>query len=378
MNKMHFIMNYGTSPPYIWSTCSRNQLAQSASLSSLLKKPEKFIDLSKVSLLGQVYSADKQCEMEMGPGFTLHRPLHDSNNQCKELSCSTNGSFVDKSRWGMFDFTPCGIGKMCYDNDCIEETQLTPIHGGWGQWIPTGNCSRSCGIGIVKASRKCNNPLPEYGGDYCVGKKVRFEICSVKPCPKMAVDFRQQQCSKLNNDTTNFTAVYDPKDTENLCKLTCQAVEESNDSIILGNVIDGTLCGNDSHDVDYMCNNGECKRIGCTENDNVFDANSILDICNVSRGFYSNQDALDVETRSQSLGQLLYELPENWTLNNSCIIIYRMKKNWELVMDYFQKEKSDTLKLATILKYIRQIIKITSVKHTDIELSLPLASECIF
>lgn len=113
--------------------------------------------------------------------------------ECEKIRCrSSNITSKLHSDRPMLDFTPCGDGKMCYEGDCIKETQLKPIHGNWSEWIPVGSCSRSCGIGIKKAVRKCNNPQPEYGGDYCAGQKARFEICSVMPCSEMAVDFRHK------------------------------------------------------------------------------------------------------------------------------------------------------------------------------------------
>ncbi|KAF7993645.1 hypothetical protein HCN44_010240 [Aphidius gifuensis] len=195
-SKAHHVMAIGGRAPLIWSICSQMSIARLLSKKKYLlnNKPKVFIDVSHEPPLGKFYSLDKQCEMIDGPGFIFDdRTLNSSINQCEKLRCwSLNKtSNVDSDR-PMLDFTPCGDGKICYDDDCIKETQLKLIHGGWSEWIPVGNCSRSCGIGIKKAMRKCNNPQPEYGGDYCVGQKVRFEICNVMPCPETAVDFRHK------------------------------------------------------------------------------------------------------------------------------------------------------------------------------------------
>jgi len=52
----------------------------------------------------------------------------------------------------------------------------SPTDGGWSQW---GTCSLSCGGGTQ--TRLCNNPLPMYGGDDCVGESI--QECNTQVCP---------------------------------------------------------------------------------------------------------------------------------------------------------------------------------------------------
>lgn len=116
--------------------------------------------------------------------------------------------------------------------------------------------------------------------------------------------------------------IFDIPDTKKMCTLTCQVNGNSSSLINFGNVIDGTSCGNSSHDIDHLCHMGECKKIGCQINDNVFDINSVFDVCNISRDFYNNQERLIAESSNYSLSDLLYEPIENWTVVSTFLLFF--------------------------------------------------------
>ena len=63
------------------------------------------------------------------------------------------------------------------------------------------SCSRTCGGGIRRSMRECDNPTPANGGLYCLGDRLRYESCNTKDCHK-AVDFRLEQCKVF--DGNNF------------------------------------------------------------------------------------------------------------------------------------------------------------------------------
>ena len=59
-----------------------------------------------------------------------------------------------------------------------------PIHGGFGPWSKPGKCDAVCGMGMQKRIRECNNPIPQFGGDLCIGESVILEPCDTGiPCP---------------------------------------------------------------------------------------------------------------------------------------------------------------------------------------------------
>ncbi|KAL3861721.1 hypothetical protein ACJMK2_007745, partial [Sinanodonta woodiana] len=60
------------------------------------------------------------------------------------------------------------------------------IDGAWSDFGAWSSCSASCGGGIQKRYRYCNNPIP-HGGNYCEGSDVQQEICKEFPCPQDGV-----------------------------------------------------------------------------------------------------------------------------------------------------------------------------------------------
>ena len=67
------------------------------------------------------------------------------------------------------------------------------VDGGWSGWNTHTQCSRTCGDGIMKRARLCDNPEPQNGGKVCPGNDqlvravvprmaVRPEKCNIMPC----------------------------------------------------------------------------------------------------------------------------------------------------------------------------------------------------
>uniref|UniRef100_A0A8C9R6U4 Hemicentin-1 n=1 Tax=Scleropages formosus TaxID=113540 RepID=A0A8C9R6U4_SCLFO len=57
------------------------------------------------------------------------------------------------------------------------------VHGGFSEWMNWGPCSVSCGLGVQRRLRQCNNPLPANGGHHCAGSDAETRSCQGKPCP---------------------------------------------------------------------------------------------------------------------------------------------------------------------------------------------------
>nr|XP_051676343.1 hemicentin-1 isoform X2 [Oryctolagus cuniculus] len=60
---------------------------------------------------------------------------------------------------------------------------VVQVHGGFSQWSVWRSCSATCGRGIQKRSRLCNNPLPANGGKPCQGSDSETRNCQNKQCP---------------------------------------------------------------------------------------------------------------------------------------------------------------------------------------------------
>lgn len=126
--------------------------------------------------------------------------------KCNDILCPINGGW---SSWSKF--SPC---PSCYDEkshkkpiqkrtrkcdtpmpafgglqcEGIEvderecEIGFCKIHGGWSKWDPWSACTKTCGKGFRTRKRSCNNPPPKHGGNYCDGENTEFEECKMKAC----------------------------------------------------------------------------------------------------------------------------------------------------------------------------------------------------
>ena len=58
------------------------------------------------------------------------------------------------------------------------------VDGNWGEWSEWSACTKTCKQGIQSRSRKCNSPVPQYGGKKCEGDSDEDQVCNEKvPCP---------------------------------------------------------------------------------------------------------------------------------------------------------------------------------------------------
>uniref|UniRef100_A0A8C5SUH6 Thrombospondin 1 n=1 Tax=Laticauda laticaudata TaxID=8630 RepID=A0A8C5SUH6_LATLA len=57
------------------------------------------------------------------------------------------------------------------------------VNGNWGPWSPWDACPITCGGGIQKRSRLCNNPEPKFGGKDCTDDATATQICNKQDCP---------------------------------------------------------------------------------------------------------------------------------------------------------------------------------------------------
>ena len=136
-----------------------------------------------------------------------------SNDSCEGVSqetrvCSRQQCIVDGA-WGSWSlWSPCSVtcswgnrvrtrncnnprpqhgGKSCPVTDRSVTTQICylgscPVHGGWSFWSYWSPCNSSCGTGTRTRHRICNNPTPQYGGDFCNGTVIQQKNCSLKEC----------------------------------------------------------------------------------------------------------------------------------------------------------------------------------------------------
>uniref|UniRef100_A0A673X1F7 ADAM metallopeptidase with thrombospondin type 1 motif 7 n=1 Tax=Salmo trutta TaxID=8032 RepID=A0A673X1F7_SALTR len=285
IGKRPFIMSpqllYGTSTPS-WSRCSRQYITRflDRGWGWCLDDPpvRDVLDLNSVPP-GVLYSAAHQCRLQYGSGSLL---CDDVDNVCSTLWC-TVGTTCHSKLDGAVDGTRCGEDKWCFDEECVAVGhQPESVKGGWAPWSEWSACSRTCGAGVQNAQRDCINPVPKYGGKYCVGERRRYKICNSTPCPPNQPSFRLIQCSHFNTMLYKgkFYKWVQVNNRVNPCELHCRPLNEYFSEKMLDAVIDGTQCYEGSLSRD-MCVNGICKNVGC---DYEIDSNAVEDRCGVCHG----------------------------------------------------------------------------------------------
>nr|CAD7569776.1 unnamed protein product [Timema californicum] len=272
-----------------WSSCSRRDITHflDQGLGNCLEdEPSsdyKYPDLPP----GAMYNAEHQCRLQFGTQDTsvCSPPVE----ICSRLWCVVNGMCTTMLRPAA-PGTYCGKHMWCLDQKCVTIGEKPePIHGGWSNWGPWTECSRSCGAGVSVAERHCDHPVPAFGGRFCVGERRRYKVCNTEKCPEESPSFRAVQCSRYNDkDFHGRKYKWMPYfDQAEPCELYCA---DSDDSMIVpfgDSVDDGTPCNVGTND---MCIKGICKRVSC---DWVVDSNSTEDQCGICQG-----DGSQCETKS--------------------------------------------------------------------------------
>ncbi|XP_043943348.1 A disintegrin and metalloproteinase with thrombospondin motifs 20 [Protopterus annectens] len=313
------ILNYDTKP-WTWSKCSRKYITEFLDTGygeCLLDEPSaKIFELSP-QLPGQLYNANRQCELMFGPGSQVCPYL----KQCKRLWCTSTEGIHKGCRTQhlpLADGTECGPGMHCLHGSCVnKEVELRPVDGDWGPWGQYSSCSRSCGGGIKIAARNCNKPEPKNGGKYCVGRRLKFRSCNTNSCPKGKKDFREEQCSEFDGKHFNINGL--PPNTRWLpkysgvlmkdrCKLFCRVAGTTVYYQLKDRVSDGTPCGPETNDI---CVQGLCRQAGC---DHVLNSKARRDKCGICGGDNSSCKTVAGTFNSVQYGyNVVVRIPEGAT-----------------------------------------------------------------
>ncbi|KAF8561358.1 hypothetical protein P879_00953, partial [Paragonimus westermani] len=109
------------------------------------------------------WSAWSECSASCGTGGTQSR-----QRQC-DNPAPTNGGRLCSGKGLMV--------RACNRGPC-------PVNGGWGEWSPWSHCSKSCGGGQRRRTRRCDHPAPAYGGEDCPANGyMEVSDCQNVPCP---------------------------------------------------------------------------------------------------------------------------------------------------------------------------------------------------
>ena len=119
------------------------------------------------------------CSFSCGPGLSSRarscdspRPEHDGKYcvglSTEELLCNEK---------------TCPSKPGCNGNILFSMNSLAD--GGWGSWTLWHSCSFSCGAGVSKRTRACDNPAPDHGGLSCALPGAESRDCNTHMCPSM-------------------------------------------------------------------------------------------------------------------------------------------------------------------------------------------------
>uniref|UniRef100_A0A8D2KTM3 Hemicentin 1 n=1 Tax=Varanus komodoensis TaxID=61221 RepID=A0A8D2KTM3_VARKO len=81
---------------------------------------------------------------------------------------------------------PANGGRRCTEPDHEKrgcQNKLCPVDGQWSEWGSWEECSRTCGQGNKTRTRACSHPPAQHGGKPCDGHAVEASICNMRPCP---------------------------------------------------------------------------------------------------------------------------------------------------------------------------------------------------
>ncbi|XP_041646519.1 A disintegrin and metalloproteinase with thrombospondin motifs 10 [Cheilinus undulatus] len=271
--------------PFIWSACSRDYITSfldSGMGSCLNNIPPKQEFTYPTTAPGQAYDADEQCRFQYGVRSRQCKYAE----VCSELWCMSKSNRCITSSIPAAEGTICQTNTIekgwCYKRVCVAYgTRPEGIDGGWGQWSPWEECSRTCGGGVSSSIRHCDSPRPTIGGKYCLGERKRFRSCNIDECAPGSRDFREIQCSDF--DSVPFRGkfyTWRPYRGGGVkpCSLNCLAEGYNFYTERAPAVVDGTPCRDDSLDV---CVNGECKHVGC---DRILASDVREDRCRICGG----------------------------------------------------------------------------------------------
>ncbi|RZF44627.1 hypothetical protein LSTR_LSTR000579 [Laodelphax striatellus] len=238
-----------------WSACSKRYLeqflrtSQSRCLMDHSTSSDQLDHGGKGTLPGERFGADQQCALKYGEG-SLHASTQPLQDICRDLHCSR-----DHYTWTSH---PALEGTACGKNKCASGC----LHGEGGT-LAAGS------TGVMFASRQCNNPRPENGGDPCVGHDKKYKTCNAMQCanvPRTTIrDFADEICirtKEVDKDLIGTGLQRISSDAKEACTVWCYKRRGGSKSRGWS-FPDGTTCRTHRAHKPMFCISGVCQEFTC-------------------------------------------------------------------------------------------------------------------
>ncbi|KAF6212098.1 hypothetical protein GE061_012618 [Apolygus lucorum] len=167
-----------------WSDCSascgggikkRERLCQA----SVKYQPEDIVTLVQSTCVGHNLVQNQTCNPSPCP-------VDGGWGEWREGACSRScGGGVRKRRRLCDNPSPSSGGKTCsgsHEDEIRCGDVPCPVDGGWSDWTKWSGCSSSCGFGWKQRYRFCDRPKPSQGGRPCDGEATDQRRCDLPPC----------------------------------------------------------------------------------------------------------------------------------------------------------------------------------------------------
>ncbi|XP_031556840.1 uncharacterized protein LOC116293538 isoform X2 [Actinia tenebrosa] len=162
-----------------------------------------------------VFSDQNQPKPWLGCIDSEKKPCHINNLECSGQERTNyvftidrvqpmQGNYTEWSAWSKCS-KPCGEGERFRTRNCTNpppawggldcrfegndreqencKIRDCPVDASWSNWGKWSTCTVSCGRGVVRRHRTCNNPSPQNGGKPCPGYAHETAECRMSPCP---------------------------------------------------------------------------------------------------------------------------------------------------------------------------------------------------
>ncbi|XP_052788645.1 scavenger receptor cysteine-rich domain superfamily protein-like [Mya arenaria] len=146
------------------------------------------VDCARMNSLFNMCSTSAEHAAQVCPRFC--RLCNYTNGNWAEWSswsaCSiTCGNFSQSRTRTCTNPSPSPDGRPCLGESVQHQLCIfkpCPVDGGWSAWGAWGTCSATCGVGIKHRDRTCSNPTPSRFGNHCFGESRDDKICVLMSC----------------------------------------------------------------------------------------------------------------------------------------------------------------------------------------------------